>query len=179
MFTKFEMIIAGGCVVFLAMALFLVRLDSSMSDVTVMQSAAVVESGLIVVPNGDSDTRMRTEALLAASDTRGNLERMVIDDITIGEGAAVVAGDKVSVHYAGRLQNGTEFDNSRTRGAAFDFVVGGGQVIAGWEEGLVGMRVGGERILVIPPEKAYGSSGVGPIPPNSTLVFSIELLAIN
>jgi FKBP-type peptidyl-prolyl cis-trans isomerase len=84
----------------------------------------------------------------------------------------------VSVHYIGTLQDGTEFDNSKKRGAPFEFKVGEGRVIAGWEEGLVGMQVGGQRVLVIPPEKAYGSNGVGPIPGNATLVFSIELLEI-
>jgi peptidylprolyl isomerase len=90
----------------------------------------------------------------------------------------VKEGDVVSVHYVGTLQNGTEFDNSKKRGAPFEFKVGGGQVIAGWEEGLVGMQVGGQRVLVIPPEKGYGANGIGPIPGNATLVFSIELLEI-
>ena len=87
-------------------------------------------------------------------------------------------GDTVSVHYVGTLQNGTEFDNSNKRGAPFEFTVGGGQVIKGWDEGLVGMRVGGQRILVIPSDMAYGEKGIGPIPGGATLVFSIELIAI-
>ena len=178
MFTKFELLGAGVMVVLLAMALFLVRLDDSMSDATTPQVAAVAESGLVVVQENANQRQAQTEALLEASDTRGNLERMVIDDITVGEGRMVAIGDTVSVHYAGRLQDGTEFDNSRLKGAPFEFTVGDGQVIAGWEEGLVGMQVGGERILVIPPEKGYGAQAVGPIPPSSTLVFSIELIAI-
>ncbi|MCA9358758.1 FKBP-type peptidyl-prolyl cis-trans isomerase [Candidatus Kaiserbacteria bacterium] len=103
---------------------------------------------------------------------------MVIDDVKVGSGDEVKAGDTVSVHYAGTLKGGKEFDNSKKRGAPFEFTVGEGRVIKGWEEGLIGMKVGGERILVIPPEKAYGEQGIGPIPGNATLVFSIELLEI-
>jgi peptidylprolyl isomerase len=82
------------------------------------------------------------------------------------------------VHYVGTLQNGTEFDNSKKRGQPFEFTVGAGQVIKGWDQGLVGMKVGGQRILVIPPDMAYGERGVGPIPGNATLVFSIELIDV-
>jgi FKBP-type peptidyl-prolyl cis-trans isomerase len=104
---------------------------------------------------------------------------MVINDITIGTGPIVQTGDTVRVHYAGRLQDGTEFDNSRKRGEPLEFTVGAGRVISGWEEGLIGMQMGGERILVIPPDKAYGDRGVGPIPGGATLIFSIELEGIN
>ncbi|MCA9363117.1 FKBP-type peptidyl-prolyl cis-trans isomerase [Candidatus Kaiserbacteria bacterium] len=103
---------------------------------------------------------------------------MVIDDVKIGAGEEVKSGDTVSVHYIGTLQNGTEFDNSRKRGEPFQFKIGAGMVIKGWDEGLLGMKVGGQRVLVIPPDKAYGEEGVGPIPPNSTLVFAIELVDI-
>lgn len=84
----------------------------------------------------------------------------------------------VVVHYVGTLPDSTEFDNSRRRGQPFTFQVGAGSVIKGWDEGLVGMKVGGQRILVIPPDKGYGAQAVGPIPANSTLVFAIELLEI-
>ncbi|MCA9368626.1 FKBP-type peptidyl-prolyl cis-trans isomerase, partial [Candidatus Kaiserbacteria bacterium] len=87
-------------------------------------------------------------------------------------------GDTVAVHYVGNLQGGAEFDNSRKRGTPFEFTVGKGMVIEGWDKGLVGMQVGGQRALVIPPEMAYGEQGIGPIPPNSTLVFMIELVEI-
>jgi len=91
----------------------------------------------------------------------------------------VKVGDRVSVHYVGTLQNGTEFDNSMKRGQPFTFRVGDGSVIKGWDEGLVGMKVGGQRILVVPPEMAYGNTPMGPIPANSTLVFSVELVNIH
>jgi FKBP-type peptidyl-prolyl cis-trans isomerase len=178
MFSKFEIVAGGVCVGLMALAVFLVQTRSDLNNITASQSAAVAGSDVVVVEGSESNRNAQREALLAATNSAGKLTRMVIDDIKIGTGAKVQAGDTVSVHYAGRLQDGTEFDNSRSRGAAFEFVVGGGQVIAGWEEGLVGMQVGGERILVIPPEKGYGAAGIGPIPGGATLVFSIELLEI-
>ena len=96
----------------------------------------------------------------------------------IGTGPAVKPGDTVAVHYVGRLADGTPFDSSRDRGIPFEFDVGRGSVIEGWEVGLVGMRAGGVRRLIIPPTEAYGEQGAGPIPPNATLTFEVELLGI-
>ena len=102
-----------------------------------------------------------------------------ITDIEVGDGPEAMPGQKVSVNYVGRLENGEEFDSSYGRGP-FSFPLGAGQVIKGWDEGVAGMRVGGKRKLVIPPELGYGSRGAGRvIPPNATLVFEVELLAIN
>lgn len=105
-------------------------------------------------------------------------------DIVVGSGAAAKAGDALTVNYAGWLydanaaQNkGALFDSSIGRGA-FQFQLGAGRVIRGWDQGVVGMQVGGVRRLVLPPDLAYGSTGSGSIPPNATLVFEIELLAI-
>ena len=180
MFSKFEMIGAGVCVGLMAVAIYLVQAQSTFDNTGTGQPATVVQSGAVVVPDTNSNERQaQANALLEAADNQGNLTRMVIDDIKVGEGEAVKEGDTVSVHYAGRLQDGTEFDNSKKRGAPLDFKVGSGQVIQGWEEGLVGMKVGGERILVIPPEMAYGDRGIGPIPGGATLIFSLELVAIN
>lgn len=103
---------------------------------------------------------------------------LVIEDITVGGGEEAKRGMLVTVHYTGRLLNGRTFDSSLTRGEPFQFVLGSGQVIEGWEKGVLGMKVGGERVLVIPPELAYGESKVGIIPSNSTLVFEIELLGV-
>lgn len=179
MFSKFEIITAGICIGLMALALFLVQVRTDLSSLAPSQTAVVSDANVVVVDNDQSDeTVAQRDALLEASNTSGELTRMVIDDVKIGSGPEVQTGDTVSVHYAGRLQDGTEFDNSRTRGSAFEFVVGGGQVIEGWEEGLVGMQVGGERILVIPPEKGYGAAGIGPIPGGATLVFAVELLEI-
>jgi peptidylprolyl isomerase len=96
-----------------------------------------------------------------------------------GKGAGAQNGDKVRVHYTGTLQDGTKFDSSRDRDKPFDFTLGQGQVIKGWDQGLLGMKVGEKRKLVIPPGMAYGPRGRPGIPPNSTLNFDIEMLAIN
>jgi FKBP-type peptidyl-prolyl cis-trans isomerase len=101
------------------------------------------------------------------------------EDIVVGSGPEAVSGQPVSVHYTGTLTDGSKFDSSVDRGQPFQFQLGGGQVIRGWDEGVVGMKVGGKRRLTIPPEMAYGERGFPPvIPPNATLVFDIELLAV-
>jgi FKBP-type peptidyl-prolyl cis-trans isomerase len=100
-------------------------------------------------------------------------------DITVGDGEEAVPGATLSVHYTGWLPDGTEFDSSRQPGRSpFQFVLGARQVISGWDEGLNGMRVGGERRLVIPPHLGYGQAGSGDIPGNTSLVFEVELLAV-
>ena len=104
-------------------------------------------------------------------------------DTTTGDGATASAGNKVSVHYTGWLFNngakGTKFDSSVDRGQPFQFTLGAHQVIAGWDEGVAGMKVGGKRTLTIPPELGYGARGAGGvIPPNATLIFDVELLGV-
>ena len=104
---------------------------------------------------------------------------LTIDDIVVGNGAAAAAGQKVTVHYTGWLTNGTKFDSSKDRNDPFVFPLGAGSVIKGWDEGVQGMKVGGQRRLVLPPEFGYGARGAGAvIPPNATLVFDVELLAV-
>ncbi|MDQ5841076.1 MAG: FKBP-type peptidyl-prolyl cis-trans isomerase [Chloroflexota bacterium] len=100
-------------------------------------------------------------------------------DITAGEGAEAAADRTVSVHYTGWLPNGEKFDSSRDRDQPFSFSLGAGQVIAGWDEGVAGMKVGGRRKLVIPADLGYGTAGAPPdIPPGATLVFDVELLDV-
>ncbi len=108
-------------------------------------------------------------------------------DVTVGNGAEANPGSMVSVHYTGWLhdaaapdQKGKKFDSSLDRGQAFSFPLGGGQVIRGWDEGVVNMKIGGKRTLIIPPELGYGAKGAGGvIPGNATLIFDVELLEIS
>jgi FKBP-type peptidyl-prolyl cis-trans isomerase len=179
MLSKYEFIGIGLSVVSMALALYLVRLETSFLGMTEPGSqVAQVSNKAVVVGEGENTDEERAKALLKAADINGNINKLVIDDIVLGSGEEVKNGDTVSVHYVGKLQNGQEFDNSHKRGETLTFKVGSGRVIKGWEEGLLGMKVGGQRILVIPPEMAYGDREVGPIPANSTLIFAIELVEI-
>ena len=104
---------------------------------------------------------------------------LVITDLVTGTGAEATKGTTVSVHYVGVNTDGSEFDASWDRGQPLDFRIGAGQVIAGWDQGVAGMKIGGRRQLVIPPDLAYGSRGAPPvIKPNATLVFVVDLLAV-
>jgi FKBP-type peptidyl-prolyl cis-trans isomerase FkpA len=103
---------------------------------------------------------------------------LYIQDIRTGEGSRADSGDVVTVHYTGWLPNGLKFDSSRDRDEPYDVALGYGRVIDGWDQGIVGMHEGGRRKLVIPPVMGYGEQGQGPIPSNATLVFDVELLAV-
>ncbi|KAM3092243.1 FKBP-type peptidyl-prolyl cis-trans isomerase [Phormidesmis sp. 146-12] len=122
---------------------------------------------------------------MAAPVTQPETKKMVktesglqyVDEVE-GTGAAPQPGQTVTVHYTGTLTDGTKFDSSRDRGEPFKFKIGVGQVIKGWDEGVGTMKVGGRRQLTIPPDLGYGTRGIGPIPPNSTLLFDVELLKV-
>lgn len=104
---------------------------------------------------------------------------LVIEDIKVGEGAEAKKGAMVVVHYTGWLENGQKFDSSKDRNDPFEFPLGAGYVIKGWDQGVVGMKIGGVRKLTIPAELGYGARGAGGvIPPNATLIFEVELLDI-
>ena len=105
---------------------------------------------------------------------------LIIEELVVGDGAEATAGQQVSVHYTGWLTNGKKFDSSKDRNDPFEFALGARQVIAGWDEGVQGMKIGGTRKLTIPPELGYGARGAGGvIPPNATLVFEVELLGLS
>lgn len=106
-------------------------------------------------------------------------DKLIIQDEVVGTGAAAVPGKKVTVNYVGTLTDGTKFDSSYDRNQPFSFNLGAGEVIQGWDQGVVGMKVGGKRKLTIPPSLGYGAAGAGgAIPPNATLIFEVELLKV-
>ena len=128
-----------------------------------------------------------TAPSLAADGAPGKMTELAnglkYTDTNVGTGAEATKGHKVSVHYTGWLYNngakGAKFDSSLDRGQPFAFGLGAGQVIRGWDEGVAGMKIGGKRTLIIPPELGYGASGAGGvIPPNATLMFDVELLGV-
>jgi FKBP-type peptidyl-prolyl cis-trans isomerase len=131
---------------------------------------------------GDGDAAVESAQSLAPevdlSAMTESASGLFVLDLEVGEGQVAEAGQLVTVHYTGWFLGGEKFDSSVDRGEPYVFPLGGGQVIAGWDEGVAGMRVGGKRRLVIPPEMAYGPEGRPGIPPNSTLVFNVELLGV-
>ena len=112
------------------------------------------------------------------ANTSEEVTELKIEDIQVGSGEEVESGDSVVMHYTGTLTDGTKFDSSRDRNEPFETQIGVGQVIEGWDKGVVGMKVGGKRKLTIPPDMAYGDQAIGPIPANSTLIFDVELLEV-
>jgi len=174
MINKFEAIGILVCVGVMALALFFMRLDTASTLLSSIDSDTQAAS-VVVAENKKEEL----EATLADSmDKTGALQNLIIDDVVVGEGAEVKEGDTVRVHYIGTLQNGQQFDNSYVKGEPYTVKVGAGDVIKGWDQGLLGMKEGGQRILVVPAELAYGNRAVGPIPANSPLVFAIELVEI-
>ncbi len=127
-----------------------------------------------------SNTTAQTTSNTSGTQTgdTGSASKVEIEDMTVGKGAEAVSGKTVTVNYVGTLKDKTKFDSSYDRKEPFSFSLGAGQVIKGWEQGIVGMKVGGKRKLTIPPELAYGDNAVGAIPAKSTLIFEVELLDV-
>jgi len=124
-------------------------------------------------PNTNAPTKVTGDGVKTPSG-------LIYWDIRVGNGEVAKEGSRVRVHYTGWLTTGKKFDSSVDAGTPFDFTIGNGEVIKGWEEGISGMRVGGKRQLRIPPDLAYGAEGTpgGPIPPNATLIFDVQLLGV-
>lgn len=172
MITKIEAVGIFACIALMVIALFLLRVEETTQSIAALNGLSQSASVVTIADGQDAQTRAQLVAEATAE------KSLIVDDITIGNGLEATMGDTVQVHYIGRLQNGQEFDNSHKRGTPISFTLGEGEVIAGWEEGIVGMKVGGERILVVPPEYGYGNRAVGPIPAGSTLVFAVELMNV-
>ncbi len=178
MFNKFELFGIGASIMSMAAALYLVNIETSALMSTSKVDQRTQSAVVIVAEDGNKQAALRNAIIEAASDN-GSLNKLIIDDVIIGAGLVAAVGNTVTVHYVGTLQNGQEFDNSNKRGEPFTFTLGEQKVIKGWEDGIVGMQVGGKRILVIPADMGYGRAGFGPIPGDASLVFAIELLSIN
>jgi len=175
-----EILISFGvvtlCTLVLAVSVFLNNRPSSEaiasqidpSSSTVSTTSQIASSKTTSIENINMDNAITTDSGLKYV------------EIKEGTGESPKKGQKVTVHYTGTLENGTKFDSSRERRTPFDFTIGVGQVIKGWDEGVATMKVGGRRQLIIPPELGYGDSGVGGvIPGNATLIFDVELLDVN
>jgi FKBP-type peptidyl-prolyl cis-trans isomerase len=151
-----------------------------------MQKISKLMLGLLLsvtfVTSACSEQTVTTQATKEQS----NMSELIKNDTKLGTGAEAIAGHDISVHYTGWLYDeaapehkGKKFDSSRDRGQPFNFGLGGGQVIKGWDQGFAGMKVGGQRTLTIPAKLGYGTRGAGGvIPPNATLVFDVELLGV-
>lgn len=152
--------------------------DTSMKNIILglLIIGIVVISGLLI---NSFFQYTPSEAEKNAAITTAPTEKVTIEDLTVGTGPEVKPGDTVSVNYKGTLENGTQFDSSYDRGTPFETKIGVGAVIKGWDEGIVGMKVGGKRKLTVPSSLGYGEAGAGSqIPPNSTLIFEVELVSI-
>lgn len=154
----------------------------------VVAGVAIVAVGILFsrsMPENESVQKSQNNQVSNTSMTQDQPSANTVSELNIettkeGTGDRVVkSGDTISVHYTGRLTDGTKFDSSVDRGTPFTFVIGKGQVIKGWDEGLLGMKVGEKRTLTIPADKGYGATGAGGvIPPNATLIFDTELVSI-
>ena len=139
--------------------------------------------GILVIKSGP---RKSSQGNISISPTAApkkvvaqDVEKLLSEDLKVGTGSAVVSGDTVTVHYLGTLLDGTKFDSSYDRGGPFSTQIGVGAVIKGWDEGMVGMKIGGKRRLTIPSSLGYGDTGAGRIiPPNAGLIFEVELLDV-
>jgi FKBP-type peptidyl-prolyl cis-trans isomerase len=154
-------------------------MDKKYLFVTLFLVVLVVVGGYFVsqIPS-DSANIDTTDTLGAETSGVDMNEKLEIQDEIVGTGAEAISGKTITVNYSGTLTDGTKFDSSYDRNEPFTFVLGAGEVIQGWAQGFAGMKIGGKRKLTIPPSLGYGSNDMGVIPPNSTLIFEVELLKV-
>jgi FKBP-type peptidyl-prolyl cis-trans isomerase len=164
-------IMAVGLLLLIAGSVFAYRMQQNSPDLININDNKMTDL------NGNNKANL-TEAIPASQPIRTD-SGLIMQDLVIGTGEEALAGDTVAVNYVGVLENGEIFDSSYSRNEPFPFTIGAGRVIKGWDEGVAGMKIGGKRKLIIPPHLGYGEAGAGGvIPPNATLVFEVELLAI-
>lgn len=168
---KYEAVGIGVSVLAMATALFFVRFSDTFTRPVAVNGNS--QSASVILADGSARS---VEAALSEAIDGGRVGTIVATDIVLGAGEEVKKGDEIQIHYIATLQNGQEFDNTHKKGSALAFTVGDKNVIAGLNEGIVGMKVGGQRIIIIPAEKAYGREGYGPIPGNATVVYAVEVV---
>ena len=173
---KFEVLGIFGSIAVMAVALALITTRTNEAILSTTEPDPASQTGSVVAATEEAPLGA---TLHESTEQTGQLQDIIIDDIKIGVGDGAELGDTLEVHYIGSTQDGVQFDNSYERGSSFSFTLGDNKVIEGWERGLLGMKAGGERVLVIPAKYAYGNRQVGPIAANSTLVFAVSLLAIH
>lgn len=160
----------------LAVVVIIVFFSFKTSPVVQSRSGADVIQSISAEVNNTNT--MDFDKIINNGDSYTDVKDLKIETVTPGDGETAVVGNTVSVHYSGFLTNGTKFDSSFDRNEPFEFTLGQGSVIAGWEQGVLGMKIGETRKLTIPSTLAYGERGTGPIPGNATLIFVVQLLGV-
>ena len=138
----------------------------------------IITGAIIIIALIVNNQKASKPKEIMVESTMPQATKLKVEDIKEGTGEAVKKGDTIVIHYVGTLENGEKFDSSVDRGTPFETQIGMGNVIQGWDEGVIGMKTGGKRKLTIPPDMGYGDQATGSIPPNSTLIFELDLLEI-
>jgi len=176
MFDSREAVWISGSIGVLIVILLVIRFDAGARIVSSFTEEESVQP--VTVREGQTTDEAVVEALAAAASVNGTLHELVLFEVESGTGAEVVKGSTVTIHYVGNTDTGVQFTNSYTTGEPYTVTLGEGKLIEGLEQGLFGMKEGGRRAVVVPARFAYGSRQVGPIAPNSPLVFVVEVLAV-
>lgn len=181
-FTKKELTGIGITLAIVGVIFVGLKWQENMSQIPQMNNDAMTdnETGFATLPGEGSHQEDVMLALVESLAPDGEVKQLIVQDLDEGVGATATESMSATVHYVGMLKDGTQFDSSYDRGAPLTFTIGAGDVIAGLEQGVVGMKEGGTRILIIPPSLAYGNRAVGNlIPRGATLLFAVELLSVN